>query len=222
MDVAIVGCGINGSYLGWKLAREHNVTIFEKRNYIGKEVCSGLFSERLWSFIPKKEDLILNVINEIIIHFPKKDVTLKCHPRFNLMSHKLLDQYVASLAESEGAEIALNSNVKNISQTKNKTQITVDGKVLEFDYLIGSDGFSSIVRKSIGTKNPRFYLGVYTYVNKKDDSNTAEAWPLKNGFAWRIPRGANVEYGTIENVDVAMQEFRQFCKTKQVSTNNIH
>jgi hypothetical protein len=35
-----------------------NVTIFEKKDKIGKEACSGLFSERIINFIPESEKLI--------------------------------------------------------------------------------------------------------------------------------------------------------------------
>ena len=56
MKVAIVGAGINGLYLAWKLSgMGHEVSVFEKRNKIGKEVCSGLFSERILDFFPQSE-----------------------------------------------------------------------------------------------------------------------------------------------------------------------
>ena len=48
MKIGIVGCGINGSYLAWKLSKEHDVMVFEKKKQIGKEVCSGIVSQRIW------------------------------------------------------------------------------------------------------------------------------------------------------------------------------
>ena len=47
-NVAIIGGGICGLYLSWKLSRKgHLVTVFEKKKKIGNEICSGLFSERI-------------------------------------------------------------------------------------------------------------------------------------------------------------------------------
>jgi len=117
----------------------------------------------------------------------------------------------------------LSHGIKKVFQVPGKRpQLSIDSKIEEFDAVIGSDGFSSIVRKSLRIKDPKFYLGIYTYVNKKDDSDTANVWPLKNGFTWVIPRGANIEYGVVESMDNALIEFKKFCKKKRVPAKNIH
>ena len=71
MKIGIVGCGINGSYLAWKLSKDHDVTVFEKKRHVGKEVCSGIVSQRIWHYIPKAKDLIVNTIEEADLHFPR-------------------------------------------------------------------------------------------------------------------------------------------------------
>src|SRR4030042_799497 len=80
-NVAIVGAGLIGLYLGWKLSQAgHKVTIFEKKSGIGGKICSSLISERLKNFIPLDQSLIENKINSCLIHFPKKTVTLNFKP----------------------------------------------------------------------------------------------------------------------------------------------
>ncbi len=110
MKIAIVGAGICGLYLGWKLAERGNqVTIFEKKEKIGKEVCSGLFSERILDFIPESQKLIQNQIEYCLIHFPKRTLKIKFSRKFLVMGRFEIDRLVASLAEKSGAEIILKS-----------------------------------------------------------------------------------------------------------------
>jgi digeranylgeranylglycerophospholipid reductase len=223
MKIGIVGAGINGTYLAWKLSKEHDVTLFEKKKKIGKNVCSGLVSARLWNFVPKSKKLILNTIDEAVLHFPKKDVNFKFFPRMLVLNRKSLDTYIASLAEKNGAEIILGTEVKKIYHVKGmRPQISVAGKVYEFDYLIGSDGYFSVVRKSIGIKAPEYRLGIYTYVNKKSDSNKVDIYPLDDGFLWIIPRKRNVEYGVLARLNVARKVFNDFCKRKKVKPRKVY
>jgi flavin-dependent dehydrogenase len=222
MKIGIVGCGINGAYLAWKLSKENDVIVFEKNKTIGEKPCSSLVSERIWNFIPRNEKIIENTINEAIVHFPKKEVKIIFHPRMFVLNRKLLDQYIAELAEKGGAKIMLGNEVKKVFYIKGKKpQVSASGKIYEFDYLIGCDGSSSIVRKSIGIKEPRYKLGIYTYVNKRSKSAKVGVFPLKNGFAWIIPRGLKMEYGIIENLDVAKNEFQEFCKVKRLKPKQI-
>jgi flavin-dependent dehydrogenase len=220
--VGIVGCSINGSYLAWKLSKENEVTVFEKNKVIGEKTCSGLVSERIWNFIPKNEKLIENVIDEAIVHFPKKNIKLKFHPRMLVMNRKLLDQYVSKLAMENGARVLLNNEVKKVYFFKNKKPQVLADKLYEFDYLIGCDGFNSIVRKSLTIKNPKFKLGIYTYINKKNKTNSVDAYPSKNGFGWIIPRGFHTEYGFLEEVAKAKESFDIFCKSRKIKPQKIY
>lgn len=223
MRVGIVGCGINGSYLAWKLSKEHEVSVFEKKAKIGKEVCSGLVSERLWEYIPRSKDLIINTIDEAVLHFPKKEVSLRFFPKMLVLNRKPLDRYVASLAEKTGAKITLGTEVKKVYHIKGKKpQISVGGQVHEFDRLIGCDGYFSVVRKSLGIKDPKYRLGIYTYVSKRNDSHSVDIYPTKNGFCWIIPRKRNLEYGILEEPAVARNMFNSFCRSKRVKPRKIY
>ncbi len=222
MKIGIIGCSINGAYLAWKLSKKHEVIVFEKNKTIGKKPCSGLISERLWNFIPKNESLIENVIDEAIIHFPEKKVKLKFNPKMLVINRKLLDQTVSKFAEENGANIFLNKEVKKVYFVKRtKPQILVD-KIYKFDYLIGCDGFNSIVRKSIGVKDPKYKLGIYAYKKKKNKSNFVKVFPHKNGFSWTIPRGLKTEYGILDNINIAREKFNNFCRSKRFKPKEIH
>jgi len=222
MKIGIVGCSINGAYLAWKLSEKHDVTVFEKNKFIGEKPCSGLISERIWNFIPKNENIIENLINEAIIHFPKKIVKLRFHPKMLVVNRKLLDQHVFNLAVKNGAKILLNNEVKKIYFLKGKKPQILADKIYDFDYLIGCDGFNSIVRSAIGTKNPKHKLGIYTYVDKKDKSDFVDVYPSRSGFVWKIPRGSKIEYGVLDSVNIAKISFDRFCKSKKIKPKKIY
>ncbi len=184
--VAIIGAGINGLYLAWKLAEsKQEVTVFEKRDKIGKEACSGLFSEKILKFIPESKELIQNKINSVLIHFPKKDVKVEFAEKFFVMDHYKLDNLVASLARKAGAKIILSNPVNFLPSG--------------FDRIIGCDGADSAVRRSLNLAQPSYRLGIQGFLLEENHSDYVETWPVDGGFIWKIPRGKETEYGIISS-----------------------
>ena len=184
--VAIVGAGIVGLYLAWKLCQKgEKVVVFEKRNRIGKECCSGLFSERILKFFPQSKKLIENEINSVLVHFPKKTIRVDFKKKFFVINHAELDKTAAGLAEAEGAEICLGQEAG--------ANLLSSG----FDRVIGCDGALSRVRKDLGLPDPEFRLGMRRFVSQKNCSSYLETWAVPGGFSWKIPRGNQIEFGAI-------------------------
>ncbi len=213
MKIAIIGAGITGLYLAWKLAEKgHQVTVFEKRNKIGKEVCSGLFSEKILEFIPESQKLIKNEIESVLIHFPKHTLKVKFSKKFFVISHYQLDNLVADLAKKTGAKIILNSH---LSESDIKRQ---EG---EFERIIGCDGANSMVRKKLALPEPKYRLGILGFLPQNDFSDFTETWPTKNGFIWKIPRGKELEWGIMERPKMAKAIFDEFLKRNNLKLERI-
>ena len=209
MKTAIIGAGICGLYLGWKLAeRGEDITIFEKKEKIGKECCSGLFSERILEFVPESKNLIKNQIEYCLIHFPGRTLKIKFSKKFFLMSHYELDNLVADLAKKAGAKINLNQFFHALPD--------------DFDRIIGCDGAMSVVRKSLKLPEPTFLLGIQGFLAKEDYSSFVETWPTKFGFIWKIPRGNETEYGIIEKPEKAKEIFNEFLKEKKIGLRKVN
>jgi len=209
LKTAIVGAGICGLYLAWKLSQKgYNVTVFEKKEKIGKQACSGLFSERILEFIPESKKLIQNQIDSVLIHFPRRTIRIKFSKRFLVMSHFELDNLVAGLAAASGAKIILNHSVNSLPEG--------------FGRVIGCDGPNSVIRKSLGLGNPAFRLAIQGFIPvKEDNSDFVETWPVKNGFIWKIPRGKETEYGAIGNSREVKIIFEDFLKKNNLQLDRM-
>jgi len=190
MKIAIIGGGVNGLYLAWKLSeKNHQITVFEKKKQIGENaVCSGLFSQRILDFIPQSKNLIKNRINHVLIHFPKKTIRVDFSKEFFVIDHGQLDQLTASLAQKSGAKLFLNQNIAQMPEG--------------FDRIIGCDGANSFIRRSLSLREPKYKLGILEFIDKKNSKNYVDVWPNKTGFSWEIPRGEDTEQGMIKKLSL--------------------
>ncbi len=229
MRVAIIGGGISGLYLAWKLSeKKHDITVFERKKEISNNACSGLFSQRILEFIPESSKLIQNRIDHVLLHFPKKTVKVKFSRDFFVMSHSELDRLVAGLAHRAGAKIILNSNISSVPK--------------EYDRVIGCDGANSFVRKSLRLSEPKYRLGILGFLDNPCSENYVETWPCKNGFTpleitgqkkkdkknksltgfiWKIPRGKETEYGILANPREAKILLDEFLNKNKIILKRI-
>lgn len=206
--IAIIGAGANGLYLAKNLSEKgHKAVVFERKQEIGKKACSGLFSERILDFVPESENIIKNRISRAVIHFPRKSVEIVFSKDFFVMSHYELDIMLAGLAGKAGAEIFLGSAVNSIPEG--------------FDRVIGCDGPNSFIRKFLKLPDPFFRLGILGFLEKKDNSDFVEAWPVERGFIWKIPRGENVEYGIVAKKEEAKPLLDDFLRRKGIKLEGV-
>ncbi len=220
MRIGIVGCSINGGYLAYKLAGAgHEVSVFERKDKIGNKPCSGLISERLWKFIPKDESLVENIIDSVKIHFPQKTISVRFKQKMFANNRHSLDNYVFGLAKKAGAEILLGAPVEKIDVENLK--IISNKKEFQFDRIIGCDGSQSVVRKSLGLKEPRYRMGIYVYTSEKGSQDFVDAWPTANGFFWKIPRGDHAEWGLIDEPKISPAAFDKFLKESGVEKSKV-
>jgi flavin-dependent dehydrogenase len=205
--IAIIGGGLIGFYLAWKLSEQgHNVSVFDKKkeNEIGKKVCSALFSERIKDFIPGSEKCVKNKINGCIINFSKKKIRLEFSPSHLVMDRERLSKILMDLAKKSGAQIFFDQEIDRLP--------------IGFDYIIGCDGAGSTVRRLLNLPDPKIALGAQVFSQKRDNSNHVFTHPIRNGFCWKIPTGDCVEYGIMDSPASVEKSFKDFLKNEQIDS----
>jgi len=208
MKVAIIGAGICGTYLAKNLALAGNeVTVFERKATIGKECCSGLFSSRIFDFIPEAKTLSSNTINFAIINFPKKTIKLKFKQPFSVIEHSQLDLLMATFATRTGADI-------RVGEAMDSAKLNEISE--KYDRVVGCDGALSPTRHYLGLPDPKFMLGIQGFEEKQDNSDFVETWATQDGFIWKIPRGEDIEWGIMEKPAVARKLFDEFIGQKNI------
>ncbi|HNY36056.1 MAG TPA: hypothetical protein PLD14_00720 [Candidatus Pacearchaeota archaeon] len=190
IKVAVVGGGVMGLYISWKLSEMgHEVSLFDrkKEDVLGKKCCSSLVSERIKQFIPITGKCIENKIFFCIINFPKGKVKLNFNPKHLALNREMLISILLDLNKKAGTRIILGQEIKKVPQG--------------FDRIIGCDGAFSAIRRSLNLPDPKIKNGIQAYSLIKNNSNITETFASSDifGFCWKIPKGEKIEYGALGN-----------------------
>lgn len=147
-EILIIGAGPAGLRAAKVLAQAgKKVLVLERNSVVGPKICAGgAFSKIFQQGIP--EDLIERKFNLIKTHLSGRTYEIKSSKDYLLstVDRRNLGQWMAKEAERAGAKILTESQV--ISIEKDRVNLK-NNQVFYFDYLIGADGGTSLVRKHL-------------------------------------------------------------------------
>ncbi|MFZ2390253.1 MAG: NAD(P)-binding protein [Minisyncoccales bacterium] len=212
LKVAVVGGGVMGLYISWKLSEAgHEVSLFDKKkeDTLGKKCCSALVSEKIKQFIPLTDECIENKISSCVINFPKGKVKLNFNPQHLALNRETLINILLDLNKKAGTRIILGQEIKKVPQG--------------FDRIIGCDGAFSVIRRSLNLPDPKIKNGVQAYSLMKNNSNITETFTDSNifGFCWKIPKGDKIEYGAIGNQSEVKKKVDKILEIKGVERDSF-
>ncbi len=199
-DVLIVGAGPGGLACA-KRAAEHGLStlVIERGRTLGRKVCAGGIT---WNGLLKKK---YGTLAEK--RFPRQQIfscwqtieVTAATPIIATISRVTLAELMAKEAQAAGAKIRLGQQVTAITgQTVSCTsRLTGKRETISGAHLVGADGSSSLVRRSLGLPVKEWGIGIHYQL--PGDLREME-WHLDgqlfgNGYAWVFPHRHSFSLG---------------------------
>ncbi len=229
-EILIAGGSVTGGIAARESAKAgFKTTIIEEHGFVGKQgKCTGLVSTAGLKRIEVDYDkIVMNEIYGAVIH--SKHFSFRVEKRTPIavvLDRRKLDEEVIREGVESGAELKLKTRLEGIK--KNRVETNKGG--LNFDYLIGADGFSSTTASILNL--PEIKRKVLCYEAEFEGKNEeklvdvyldSEQFP--GFFGWVVPAGVETKtgFGTSEIKKISeirkkflqKSEIRKFKKLKR-------
>jgi geranylgeranyl reductase family protein len=201
MQIAVVGAGPAGTWASILLARAgHSVTLIDSQAPWEKPCGGGVTAKALATFGIFESDLPRNNIDGIAIYFGDKlSVSVTPQEPIAVVSRRDLGHYLLQEAEKSGVSL-LKDRVTHIESASRGWLLTTRESSVQSDFLIGSDGASSLVRRSvsIGIQPEDLSVTLGYFIPGKFQSQMKIYFvPDLEGYIWSFPRQSHTSYGLI-------------------------
>ncbi|MCF6291341.1 MAG: NAD(P)/FAD-dependent oxidoreductase [Desulfobacterales bacterium] len=190
----IVGAGPGGLACARILAEQgREVLVLERNQTIGPKACGGGIT---WSGLIRRvpEGLIERSFASQHIRTPWQRAVISAPaPIISTVNRQRLGQWMCGRAEAAGARVLSSARVCEISDR----HVATADQCFGYQYLVGADGSSSLVRRYLGLASRRVGFGLH-YQVRGDFSNME--WHLDtrlfaNGYAWIFPHNGSASVG---------------------------
>lgn len=199
-DVIIVGAGPGGLACG-KVTASHGLStlIIERNNQIGRKVCAGGIT---WNGLLREidQDISENQFRTQHIFTRNQKVSLSARdPIIATVNRQVLGQYMLSNAQQVGVEVLKNTRVVSIQPTSLDCIDDSTGRKQTFKYktLVGADGSTSIVRRSLHLSTDAIGVGINHQIPEvmKEMQWHLDSHLFKSGYAWVFPHKYSTSIG---------------------------
>ena len=199
--VAIVGAGIGGSYLSYRLAEqglEHIVFDFRAPH---EKLCGGGITHKAMERFPVLSDLPCprnRVWKAHIVSPHNRAVTIDFAKPFTVFNRRDLDYSLLLKALESGAEFR-KERVRSFVQEGHRWKIFTEKGEYEAEKLVGADGALSGSRHRLGlpAKLDDCFLALQCTLCVQQDAVTFRFFPQTQGYLWAFPRVDGVVVGIV-------------------------
>lgn len=219
-DIAIVGGGPSGAYLGYLLAKNGKKPIIFDYSHPREKPCGGGIS----SFALEKFSFLREMPEEILPE-DEYEGELISPDGFSLMakgdkpswtlSRLYFDKFILDKAIDNGSKL-IKEQVIDIKLKDNLWEIRTKKGTYKAKIIVGADGVSSIIRKKLLGPIPNQDIGIcYGCFAKSKKKEVSRIKFLKNrqGYAWCFPRrdhlsiGIGLDHSDAKNIKGLFEDF---------------
>ncbi|MEJ2032952.1 MAG: NAD(P)/FAD-dependent oxidoreductase [Deltaproteobacteria bacterium] len=190
----VIGAGPGGLACATALARNgKEVLLLERQREVGHKVCAGgITLSGLSGRLPA--ELIEKSFQQQHIFSPTQRIVLRApDPIVSTVDRRKLGQWMLAQAQAAGVVVMTSTRALRVE----KGYVETSAGRFSFRYLVGADGSSSLVRRSLGLASEQVGTGLHCLVPGNFDRME---WHLdydlfRNGYAWIFPRRGAASVG---------------------------
>ena len=221
-DIAIVGGGVAGGYLGYCLAKRGiHATIFDDSHPREKPCGGGVPVHALRKFpLLKGVPGSYRITEKMLFISPAGRKSMFYGQTIMNVSRECLDKYLLQSAMDNGARL-IEERVAGLEAEGDRWLVRTRKGEYRSRIVIGADGANSIVRKKLVGPIPREYMAVcagYFARGVERDYIVIKLIEGYIGYAWIIPRethssiGVGVEFKRAGELNTLLDEFiEEYC-----------
>ena len=202
MRIAVVGAGPSGTWASILLARRgHSVALIDSQAPWEKPCGGGVTAKALSGFGIFDSGLPRQDIDHITIFFgDETSVSVTPEQPVAVLSRRELGQYLLDEAEKAGVTV-LKSRIARIEPIPGSGwSLYARDTSVQSDFLIGADGATSLVRRTVGSAlQPEDLSVTLGYFIPEEVSAHMKIYflPSFEGYIWSFPRPNHISYGLI-------------------------
>ncbi len=212
--ISIAGAGPNGLFAACLLAKDHDVTVFDRKKEIGKPVqCTGIVTPEIYRYVDPKP-AIINKIGSIEVNSEGESLLLKLKKPELILDRTAFDRHLSCMALDKGVKILMQNNIREIGKESITVKNNEATKKFHFDRLIGADGPLSSTYHYLNPHLRRdFYKGIQLIAKGDFDPSTYKVYlgsACPDFFAWVVPEDettARVGLATMASQKKLMKRF---------------
>ena len=201
--VGIIGAGIGGSYLSYRLSKEGVDTIVFDFRAPHEKTCGGGVSYKTIKRFPIISELPIDrkeIWKSTLISPKDRMVKVELEKPLTLVNRRDLDYALLKKAMRRGAHFR-KEKVQSFAREGNSWRIFTNTGDYKAEILIGADGALSRTRRKLNVvkRKEDVFFALECFLKVKRDVVIFKFFPDIQGYLWAFPRSNNLAVGIVSN-----------------------